>query len=217
VYFILNYNMDKNSITRLIASGYDFDVKEAFQHGWELFTIKPLLSIGYTGFIISLQLLFILYLREYSILYSVFLSGPLFSGFYFVANKLKSGEEIIYPDFFRGFQYYIPIILIWLIGQILVSIGIVLFVIPGIYLMVAYSLAILLNIFAGLDFWDSLEYSRRLVTLKWWKFFVLVLFLILMNVVGMFFLVGILITIPLSFYVAYCVFEEITKEALQEE
>lgn len=208
--------MDKNSITRLISTGYDFDVKEVFQKGWGLFAQKPLLSVGYTGFIISLQMLFILYLKEYAILYSVFLAGPLFSGFYLVANKLKSGEEIIYPDFFKGFQYYIPIILIWLIGQVLVSVGLILFVLPGVYLLVAYSFAILLNIFAGLSFWDSLEFSRRLITVKWWKFFVLLLFLVLLNVLGALFFVGILITIPLSFYVSYCVFEEVTKEALLE-
>lgn len=208
--------MDKNSIVRLISTGYDFDVREAFKKGWELFTLKPLLSVGYTGFIVSLQMLFILYLREYALLYSIFLAGPLFSGFYFAANKLKSGEEIIYPDFFKGFQYYIPIILIWLIGQVLVSIGLVLFVVPGIYLLVAYSFAILLNIFAGLDFWDSLEFSRRLVTVKWWKFFVLLLFLVLLNILGALLFVGVLFTIPLSFYVSYCVFEEVTKGALVE-
>lgn len=217
MYFILNEKMDKNSLNRLIETGYDFDVKQVFQKGWELFTMKPLFSIGFTGFILSLQLLFVLYLKEYAILYSVFLSGPLFSGFYLAANKMKSGEEIIYPDFFKGFQYYIPIILIWLIGQILVSIGLIAFVVPGVYLMVGYMFAILLHIFAGLDFWDSLEYSRKLVTVKWWKFFTLVLIFIVINAIGLFLIVGLFITIPVSFYVAYCAFEEVTQEALHQQ
>lgn len=150
-------------------------------------------------------------------MFSVFLAGPLFSGFYLVANKLKAGEHIAYTDFFQGFTYYIPIILIWLIGQILVSLGLVLFVVPGVYLMVGYSLSILLHIFAGLDFWESLEYSRKIVTKNWWKFFLLVLSLILINIIGALVFVGVFVTIPVSFFTAYCAFEAVTGDVLVEE
>ncbi|GGF42010.1 hypothetical protein [Echinicola rosea] len=134
-----------------------------------------------------------------------------------MANKLKANEAIAYTDFFQGFSYYIPIILIWLIGQILVSVGLILLIVPGVYLMVGYFLAILLHIFAGLDFWDSLEYSRKVVTKNWWKFFLLVISLIVLNVLGAMIFVGVFVTIPLSFYVAYCAFETVTEGALAEE
>ncbi|MBD8491224.1 hypothetical protein IFO69_20895 [Echinicola sp. CAU 1574] len=208
--------MNKQKINQLIAKGYDFDIEEAFKNGWELFKITPLFSVGYTAFIISLELLFLIYFKEYAVLFSVFLAGPLFSGFYLVANKLKHGDPVIYPDFFHGFRYYIPIILIWLIGQVLVSVGILLLVIPGVYLLVGYCFAILLHIFAGLDFWESMEYSRRLVTVKWWKFFLFILLLILINLIGILFFVGVLVTIPFSFYVAYCAFEAVTEEVFTE-
>lgn len=209
--------MTKLQLNKLIARGYDFDIKAILQEGWQLFKIQPLYAIGYSGFIISLELLFLIYLKEFAVLFSVFLAGPLFSGYYLVANKLKMNEEVKYEDFFKGFFYYIPIILIWLIGQILVSIGLVLLVIPGVYLLVGYSMAILLHIFGGLDFWDSMEYSRRLVTVQWWKFFLLALILIGLNLVGAMLFVGLLVTIPLSFFVSYCVFESIAMETLTGE
>ncbi|AWW29782.1 hypothetical protein DN752_06425 [Echinicola strongylocentroti] len=209
--------MTKLQLNKLIERGYDFDIQEVFKEGWELFKKQPLFAMGYTGFIISLELLFVIYLKEYALLFSIFLAGPLFSGFYLVANQLKSEEKVVYTDFFKGFSYYIPIILIWLIGQVLVSIGLILFVVPGIYLMVGYSMAILLHVFAGLDFWESLEYSRRLVTKNWWKFFLLVLALIALNVVGMVLFVGIFISIPLSFFAAYCAFERVMEDVLIED
>ncbi|AGA80825.1 hypothetical protein [Echinicola vietnamensis] len=209
--------MTKLHLNKLIERGYDFDIQTVLVEGWSLFKQQPLFAVGYTGFVISLELLFLLYLKEYALLFSVFLAGPLFSGFYLVANKLKAGEHIAYTDFFQGFTYYIPIILIWLIGQILVSLGLVLFVVPGVYLMVGYSLSILLHIFAGLDFWESLEYSRKIVTKNWWKFFLLVLSLILINIIGALVFVGVFVTIPVSFFTAYCAFEAVTGDVLVEE
>ncbi|QDH81416.1 hypothetical protein FKX85_21235 [Echinicola soli] len=209
--------MTKLQLNRLIERGYDFDIQTVFLEGWALFKQQPVFSIGYTGFVISLELIFLLYLKEYALLFSVFLAGPLFSGFFLVANKLKADENVAYTDFFQGFSYYIPVILIWLIGQVLVSVGLILFIVPGVYLMVGYSMAILLHIFAGLDFWDSLEYSRRVVTKNWWKFFLLVISLIVLNVLGAMIFVGVFVTIPLSFFTAYCTFETVTEGALAEE
>jgi uncharacterized membrane protein len=72
-------------------------------------------------------------------------------------------------------------------------------------------------IFSGSDFWTSLELSRRLITLNWWKFFGFMLVLIGLNILGfLFFFVGLLVTIPLSYYSVYAVFEELTADALAE-
>src|SRR5690606_12169232 len=100
-------------------------------------------------------------------------------------------------------------------GQIFAVIGIFFFIIPGIYLIVGYLFALLLAIFGGLDFWNSLEYSRKLIHQKWWKFFLLIILLICMNLVGaMLLIIGLTVTIPLTYYIIYCLFEEITQEAL---
>ncbi len=208
--------MDKRSLDRLIASGYDFDIVQAFQKGWELFVRKPAFSIGFAGFFVSSQLLALIYLKDYATIYNFLLTGPLASGFYLVANKIRSDEEISYPDFFKGFQYYVPIILIWGVGQLLVFLGLMALVIPGIYLMVAYNFSVLVSIFTGFNFWDSLEYSRKIITVRWWKFFILSLLLIAMNIIGGLFIVGLLVSFPLTFYITYCVFEEVTSEVLQE-
>ncbi|WP_018476078.1 DUF975 family protein [Echinicola pacifica] len=209
--------MNRIRLTKLMEQSYDFNVKEVLLTAWDLFKRQPLYSVGYTGFIISLELLFLVYLKEYALLFSIFLAGPLFAGFLIAANKIKQDEDVNYQDFFKGFQYYIPVILIWLISQILVAFGLLLLVIPGVYLMVGYSMGLMMHIFAGLDFWDSMEYSRRLVTVRWWKFFVLILILIGINLLGALLILGIFVTLPVTMYALYVVFEMITHKVLTED
>ena len=50
---------------------------------------------------------------------------------------------------------------------------IILFFIPSVYLGIAYSLAIPFVIFGKLGFWDAMEASRKIVTKKFWSFFMM--------------------------------------------
>lgn len=210
--------MKKNSLDQLITKGYDFDIAQCFRNGWETFKVKPLYSMAYATLILSIQFLFVLYLTDIAFVFSVFLAGPLYVGFFLVANKISRNEEVVYPDFLTGFQYYVPVMMVWVVGQILVAFGLVFLIVPGIYLMVGYLFALLMAIFGGVDFWNSLEYSRKLIHARWWKFLLLVLSLILLNIIGILLLgVGLIVTIPLTYYIIYCLFEEITQEALLED
>lgn len=207
--------MKRQNLDQLIEQGYDFDIEEAFRNGWEMFKSKALVSMAYGILILSLQFMFAIHLGDLAVLFSVFLAAPLYSGFFLVANKISRNEEVRYSDFFGGFVYYIPIILVWVVGQIFAAVGLLLLIVPGVYLMVGYLFALLMAIFGGLDFWNSLEYSRRLIHVKWWKFFFLTLLLIILNVLGaLLFVVGLIVTLPLTYYIIYCLFEEITQEAL---
>jgi hypothetical protein len=131
-------------------------------------------------------------------------------------------------DFFGGFGYWFLMISIWLVAQILIVIGLFALVIPGIYLAVSYMFAVLFGIFGGFDFWTSLEYSRKLVTRNWWKFFQFFVILVVMNLIGaafvlinpvtaILFIVAICISLPMTFLVIYVVFEELTMEALSSD
>ncbi len=210
--------MKENKLDRLIEVGYDFDLVEAFRAGWDMFQVKPLYSMAYGMLIVSCQIMFAVYLNDIAFVFSLFLAGPLYAGFFLVANKISRNEEVIYPDFFTGFSYYIPVILVWVVAQVLAVIGLFFFIIPGVYLMVGYLFGVLMAIFGGMDFWKAMEYSRRLIHVKWWKFFLLALSLLILNLLGaLLFIVGLIATLPLTYYVIYCLFEEITREALVEE
>jgi len=208
--------MKKEKIDELIARGYDIDIEKAFRNGWDMFKAQPFYSMLYGVFGLSVQIFFTVYLPDYAFIFSVFLAGPLYAGFFLVANKISRNVEVTYPDFFNGFQYYIPVMLVCTIGQVIAGFGLLL-VLPGIYLMVGYLFSVLMTLFGGFDFWTSLEYSRKVIHIRWWKFFLLVLCLIILNIIGaLLLLVGLIVTLPLTFYVIYCLFEEITQETLVE-
>jgi hypothetical protein len=63
-----------------------------------------------------------------------------------------------------------------------------------------------------------MEWSRKLITRNWWKFFALILILLGMNLLGILFLgIGILLTFPLTFLVLYVIFEDLTRAVFAEE
>ncbi|WP_373495942.1 hypothetical protein [Aquiflexum sp.] len=209
--------MSKEKLASLRESGYDFDIQEIFSRAWQMYLKEPLQSSAFVMFIISLQLLAFLYLKDFAVLQGVFLAPPLYSGFYLVANKISLKKRVVYPDFFKGFNFYIPVFAIWLIGQILTAFGLVLFVVPGIYLAVAYSFSVLMAIFGGFDFWTALEESRKLITVRWLKFFLFTLVIVVINVLGLLtFGLGLLVSVPVTFYATYIVFEDLTKEIFAE-
>lgn len=210
--------MDSERFERLLESDWQLDFQGVFIKAWELFKSQALLFVTFTLLIFSTAMLFVVYLQPYTILFSALLAPPLYAGFYLVANRISRGESVIYPDFFAGFNYWLITVGISLVSQVLTALGLFLFVIPGIYLLVAYMLAVPMGIFGGLDLWSAMEMSRKLVTRFWWKFFALLLLLILYNGLGALLLgVGILITFPMTFLVIYVIFEELTAEVFSEE
>jgi hypothetical protein len=85
------------------------------------------------------------------------------------------------------------------VGTVLVVLGFICFILPGIYLMVAWDFSLALVIDKGLDFWSAMEVSRKVISRHWWKFFGFVLILLLLKLAGfLFLLVGVFIAAPIA-------------------
>ncbi|UJP66873.1 hypothetical protein [Mongoliitalea daihaiensis] len=208
--------MYQEKLAAIRERGYDFDIADILGRAWLMFKKQAINSAAYTMLILSIHLLTFQYLPQASLVVSILLFPPLFSGFYLVANKLNQGLPVHYGHFYGGFAFYTPIVLIWLLGQALTAIGLLLLIIPGIYLMVSYNFAVLMSIFGGMNAWQALEESRKLITGKWLKFFLLTLIFIGLNIAGaLLYFLGLIITIPLTFYATYILFEDLTKEAFE--
>lgn len=219
--------MNPQRLEKLFSVKIDFDLKNTFAKAWNLYMSQVLLHLSFMLFIFSIQGVFLLYLKDFMLLYSLILAPPLMTGFSLVANKSSQEVPVRYVDFFGGFKFWFLMISIWLIGQIMVALGLIVLIIPGIYLAVSYMFAPLFGVFGGLDFWKSLESSRKLVLQNFWKFLALFLILVSMNLAaigfifispeaGFLVLIAICITLPLSFLVLYVVFEELTVDFLHE-
>ena len=156
-------------------------------------------------------------------------------GYYIAILKFSNNEEITLSDFFRGF-YYLPQLTLYYFTIILIPVGITILsvysaesasppmsiILPpvlgisAIYLSIAYMFAPLFIVDMGMNFWQSLENSRRIVTKRWFQFLGLLIVLIPINALGIVTLgLGLLITIPLSFCIIAVAYHDIVHHQLK--
>jgi uncharacterized membrane protein len=98
------------------------------------------------------------------LLLALFIAGLLIMGVRKVA-----GERISWTMIFKGFSCAAKIIVATIMQSILVAIGFLLLILPGIYLAVGYTMTIPLIIDKGLSPWQAMEMSRKAVHKVWWK------------------------------------------------
>ena len=194
------------SLARAPAS---LPLSDYFKTAWGLFTQYP---GGFVGFCL-LNLL--LQAALHSIAYvgpvaAAVIGTPMFMGNFIVSAKLLQGQPPEFRDFFSGFQFLWPLLLLSLATGLFIAIGTLLLIIPGVYLFVAYLFASYLVVDRRLDFWPAMELSRRTINPRWFGYFVFTLLLVLLNLAGAVALgVGLLVTIPLSFCAVTVAYAEI--------
>lgn len=168
------------------------------RQGWELFKLNPGGYVGFALVFFVIQVVLSLFPRLGG-LTSLVISGPLYAGFYLVSAKLLQRQTPIFQDFFGGFQFFLPLLLLTLISTLFIIVGLILFILPGIFLMVCYIFAAMIVIDRRLDFWPAMELSRRTVQSQWFGFFIFFLLLMLINLGGVILLgVGLLVSMPVS-------------------
>jgi len=198
-------NSIKERADQLIEKGYETDIGNYISKGFKIFEKEVGLFIGYTAlyFVISFVSCFIPFA-------SLLISGPLTAGFFIMAHKINKGEPYEFSTFFKGFDFFVPLLLFTLISVIFIALGTLALILPGIYLAVAYTFAIPFIIFAKMEFWDGMEVSRKMVTKNWWSIFGLLILLFLINLLGVLVLfVGLLFTIPVTYCAIYAAFDDI--------
>jgi GYF domain 2 len=144
-----------------------------------------------------------------------FISAPIYTvftaGLFKYYLNLIRGEEAGIGDAFSGFgPSFGQLVLLGLVQFILVMIGYLLCVIPGIYLGIAWYFAMPLVIDKRLGFWEALESSRKMVSKHWFivfAFFLVCGLVVAAGIIGCF--IGILVTMPISFAALMYAYETI--------
>jgi len=101
-----------------------------------------------------------------------------------VAFKLLKQRSTTFSDFFLGFNNFLQFFIANLLRGIPATLASILFMLPGIYLGVAYSFTTVLIVDRKFDFWEAMETGRKVITKRWFPFFGFVLVLALINIVG---------------------------------
>ena len=135
----------------------------------------------------------------------------LLGGLDYLFLRRMRGETVQIGDIFAGFNLaFLNLVMCGLVKCLLICLGLIVCILPGIYLGVGYVFAIPLVIDKKMDFWPAMELSRQVVHKHWWSTFALVIVLALVAFAG--FLVcgvGALITIPLASAAFLYVYEDL--------
>ena len=196
--FDFGRKVDPKTFEKLIQDGYEVDPSKYLKEGWDVFKSRP---GEFIAFSVIIFVVFGLFSRLDLIgpLATTAIASPLFAGFIIVIFMLFKGREVQFGDFFKGFNYFLPLVLAGIVSGILIGIGFVLVLLPGIYLAVSYLFVSMLIIDYRMEFWQAMETSRQIVTKNWFSLFVFFLVLLVVNLLGMLALgIGILVTMPLS-------------------
>jgi len=123
--------------------------------------------------------------------------APLGIGFGLLGIRAAMGRDVSISTLFEPYSMAIPLIAMYILELLLTALGFILFLLPGIYLSVAYAFAPILMIEKDMGVWESLETSRKAVTAYWWRFFFLNLAIALLAVLGGLTTIGIIWVVPM--------------------
>lgn len=125
--------------------------------------------------------------------------SPMGAGLFIIGLRRSVNAPISAGTVLAYFHKILPIFLLTVLMYLLIAIGFVLLIIPGIYLGVSYYLALPLLVEKNLGVWAALETSRQAVTKRWFAIFGLFLVLGLINFATIFTLfIGMIWTVPMS-------------------
>lgn len=132
------------------------------------------------------------------VLLSVVLT-PLAAGLYLLGVRRASDAPAAARTIFGYYHRTWPLLLNTLLAQLLIGLGLVLLIAPGIYLWVCYLLATPLVADKNLGPWRALEVSRKAIGRHWFTVFGLVVILGLLNTAALLTLgIGLIWTLPLT-------------------
>ena len=200
------------AIQRAVAGHYSLSIEEVLSEAWSLISgYKLKLNIAvliYTviavvaGLIVGgLQVLTgeniaAMVLGE---LAYAFVTLPVAMGLFAISLDRASGGDVHNDRLFQFFPWAMRLLFTTVLMTLLLLIGYLLLILPGIYLSVAYLFAMPLLVREQMGIVQALEASRKSITHRWFTVFGLLVALAVINVVGAIpFGIGLIWTIPLS-------------------
>ncbi len=137
--------------------------------------------------------------------------GPLMGGLLLYFLKKIRKDKATVETAFSGFsQRFLQLFLAGFVASLLIWLGFLCLILPGIYLLVAWLFTLPLVIDKGLDFWSAMELSRKMVTKHWWKFLGLGIVMLLLSFAGVVAcFVGVFVMSPLVLLTLMYAYEDV--------
>ncbi|SDH93943.1 hypothetical protein SAMN05216588_10956 [Pseudomonas flavescens] len=206
------------SIEQALSRGYDFSIGALISEAWQLTKgTKGIIIGGFLAFyvvmfvatfiigavlgiftVLSDNIALIIIAQMVTTILASAVSYPFIAGLNMVGIRRAAGQPYGFNEIFSHFGRIVPLLVIALLMMLFIYLGMILLVIPGLYLAVAYMLAIPLVVERGLSPWQAMEASRKAITQHWFKVFGLFLLLgLILAISAIPLFIGLIWTIPL--------------------
>ncbi len=193
------------SVEEALARGYDFTIGEVIGEAWKRVKgMKGLMIAAVLVYIVAIQAIsFALGLAlglglgvtesstpmgQMAQMIAGVLAGaacyPLAAGIAMLGIRRAADQKVSFDEMFSHFGLFVPLLITGLLMTLLIYAGFLLLIIPGIYLSLAYQLAIPLAVERKLSPWQALEASRKAITQHWFKILGLYLALCLIGFIS---------------------------------
>ena len=183
------------------STGYRISIENVFQVGFNLFRKSPGIFIIYS--IVGIVALS-------NPISGLLLGGPVITGYYIVTRLISHDRTVELPDFFKSFDKFVPLLILNLLMTLVIFLGLLLLIIPGIYFAVSYIFAHFFVWYYDVDPTEAIRLSRKTVSGNFGQILLLCLALGGINLLGILaFGVGVLLTLPFTYCVLYAAFDDI--------
>jgi serine/threonine protein kinase len=215
---------------QILAQDYTLDIGSCLRRSWKLFRANFWPFVGVTalfmalvGFASSIGGASLHHgpagqdSAEISSAIAILIWGPLSGGLSLYFLRKIRGEKATVETVFSGFSNrFLNLFLAGFVSGLLIWLGFLCLILPGIYLMIAWMYAVPLVIDKQLDFWSAMELSRKVVTKHWWKFLGFAIVCALLMFAGVLALViGVFLMTPLILGALNYAYEDIFVGARQ--
>ena len=206
----------QGSIEAALAGDYDFDIGNLLAEAWEKtdgtkldFNIAlSVYGVAYLVFVLAVPYVLSGFTLEFTVmanlvstLLNLVFCYPIMAGIMMMGVNRAADRSLDYSMAWQFFSKTLPVFVLMLAMMVMLMLGFILFIIPGIYLSIGYMFALLLVLDKNMTTWEALETSRKAVTHHWFRIFGVVFAMSLIMVISALPLgIGLFWTMPM-FYI----------------
>jgi hypothetical protein len=190
------------SVEKALAGDYQLKPVELLTNAWDklqglkttywLATIVYLVIYVLVTFLLAMvvgqsvdpitgEFSFVAFIAEMSV---GLIMAPMGAGLFMIALKFSVGAEIEVGELFKHYDKIVPLFITYVLVYLLVALGLLLLIIPGIYLIIAFAMAVPLVVEKNMQPWEALTTSRKAITPKWFAMLGFALLALLVIVVA---------------------------------
>lgn len=208
-------DQQQGSVESALAGDYDFDIAAIITEAWEKTdgvkwpfqialsiygAVYLLVGIGVPFVLSGFTLEFAGWAEVIGSLLNLAVAYPVMAGVMMMGLNRAAGRPVYYQMSLQFFTQALPIFILMVVMTIMASLGFLLLIIPGMYLIIAYMFALLLMLDKNMGPWEALETSRKAVTHHWFKIFGIVLVMSVIMMISILPLgIGLIWTLPMMY------------------